>query len=137
MRNKIQLTDSTFDVIAKMSNGNPGAVNVLCQMLSPDAEEIDTDAVMGGMMKILALDSLGIYGTDIYVLYNDICRGDLISMFAVLRAHQLGFLNSNTLKDACSRQDYSGREIIDVDSLYKKVVDALPNFKRKAKTTIQ
>lgn len=127
---KINLTDSAMDVVLKMSDGNPGAMGVIMEMLQPAANEIDPDSVMGGMMKILALDTLGIYGTDIYVLHSDICGRDMVKMFAVLRAHQLGFLNDSVLKDACSRQDYSGREMIKVDELYEKVISELPNFKR-------
>lgn len=127
---KIQLSDSMFDVVVKMSEGNPGAMNAIMEMLKPENQEIDPDSVMGGMMKVLALDTLGIYGSDIYVLHSDICGRDMVKMFAVLRAHQLGFLNGSVLKDACGRQDYSGREIINVDELYEKVITKLPNFKR-------
>jgi len=127
---KIQLTDSTMDVVVKMSQGNPGAMNAIMEMLKPESKEIDPDAVMGGLMKILALDTLGIYGTDIYVLHSDICDRNMIKMFAVLRAHQLGFLNGSVLVDACSRQDYSGKQMINVNDLYKKVKEALPRFKR-------
>lgn len=125
---RINLADSTMDAVLKMSDGNPGAMMVIMQMLHPDSEKIDPDSAMGGMMKLLALDTLGIYGTDIYVLHNDICGQDMTKTFAVLRARQLGFLNGATLKDACSRQDYSGRKMIDVDSLCMQVKEALPNF---------
>lgn len=127
---KIELSDNTMDVVVKMSEGNPGAMNAIMEMLKPENNEIDPDSVMGGMMKILALDTLGIYGSDIYILHNDICDRNMVKMFAVLRAHQLGFLNGSLLKDACSRQDRSGKQMIDVDELYEKVTEQLPNFKR-------
>jgi hypothetical protein len=125
---RINLADSTINVVVKMSDGNPGAMNVIMEMLQPESSKIDPDSVMGGMMKLLSLDTLGIYGTDIYVLHNDICGRDMSKTFAVLRAHQLGFLNGSILKDACSRQDYSGRKMIDVESLCKQVKEHLPNF---------
>lgn len=127
---KINLSDSTMDVVVKMSEGNPGSMNIIMQMLSPEAKEIDPDAAMGGLMKILALDTLGIYRTDIYVLYNDICDRSMIKMFAVLRAYQLGYLSSSVLKEACQRQDRTGKNLIDVEELYKKVIEYLPNFKK-------
>ncbi|MFZ2432508.1 MAG: hypothetical protein WAW57_15320 [Lutibacter sp.] len=127
---KINLSDSTMDIVLKMSEGNPGAMNAIMQMLDSKSNEIDPDAFMGGVLKVLALDTLGIYGSDIYVLHNDICDRDMIKMFAVLRAHQLGFLNGSVLADACHKQDYSGKQMIDVEKLYKQVIDELPNFKR-------
>lgn len=116
-------------ILTKMSDGNPGAANVLIEMLKPESAEIDPDHFMGGLGKILSLDTLGIYGTDIYILHNDICDRNMIKMFAVLRAHQLGFIDGGLLKDACHRQDRSGKQMIDVDGLYKKVKEQLPNFK--------
>jgi len=126
--NRVQLTDNTVTVITKMCEGNPGAMNVMIEMLDSKSNYIDPDAFMGGMGKILSLDSLGIYGSDIYILHNDICERNMIKTFAVLRAHQLGFLNDSLLKDACSRQDRSGKQMINVDVLYKKVKNELPNF---------
>ena len=127
---KIKLSDSTMDVVVKMSNGNTGAMSAIMEMLKPENKDIDPDSFMGGMMKVLSLDTLGIYGTDIYILYNDICERNMIKMFAVLRAHQLGFLSSSVLIDACHRQDRSGKEMIDVEGLYEKVTKQLPNFKK-------
>jgi hypothetical protein len=125
---RINLADSTMSAVLKMSDGNPGAMNVIMEMLQPESNKIDPDSVMGGMMKLLSLDTLGIYGSDIYVLHSDICGRDMSKTFAVIRAHQLGFLNGTILKDACSRQDYSGRKMIDVESLCKQVKEKLPNF---------
>ena len=125
---RIQLTDNGISAITKMSEGNPGAMRVLFEMVQLQSNEIDPDAFMGGMEKILSLDTLEIYGSAIYVLHNDICERNMVKTFAVLRAHQLGFLNGNLLKDACHRQDRSGKEMINVEELYTKVRDRLPNF---------
>lgn len=126
---RITLADNTLTTITKMCDGNLGAMNVLIQMLTPEAESIDPDNILGGLGKILSLDSLGIYGTDIYILHNDICDRDLVKMFAVLRAWQLGFINGNILANACAKQDGSGKSMVDVDGLYKRVQERLPNFK--------
>ncbi len=127
---RIQLTDNALSAITKMSEGNPGAAIVMMEMVKPQSNEIDPDSFMGGLGKILSLDTLEIYGSDIYVLHNDICERNMIKMFAVLRAHQLGFLNGNLLRDACHRQDRTGKDIIDVEDLYTKVKERLPNFKQ-------
>ena len=134
MNERIKLTDSTMDVVVKMSEGNPGAMNVIMQMLT--ANNIDPDNAMGGLGALLLMDTYGIYGTDIYILNNDICDRDLAKTLAVLRATQMGMFDSNILKDACHRQDRSGKQLVPVEDLYLKVKERLPNFDTKPKEEI-
>nr|UWD58290.1 MAG: hypothetical protein [Bacteriophage sp.] len=124
---RITLLDSVESVISKMSEGNIGAMNV-CMLLMAEGGNIDRQNIMGGFSFILDLDREGIYGTDIYVFWNDICNRELPKMIAVLRAVQLGFFNGRVLADACHRQDYSGRDLVPVNDLYNKVIERLPNF---------
>jgi len=125
---KIKLSDTFIDVASKMSNGNPGALNVLMDLMQPITNEIDPDNIMGWMGNILSLDTIGIYGGDIYVLMNDICENNVVKFVTILRSHQLGFLDGNVIRDACSRQDYSGKKMIDIIDLHKKVKKQLPSF---------
>ncbi len=87
--------------------------------------------MLGGLGAVLSLDSFGIYGSDIYILHNDICDRNLARMLAVLRATQLGMFDSNILKDACHRQDRSGKDIVPVEELYVNVKKRLPNFDKE------
>ncbi|MEO6176803.1 MAG: hypothetical protein ABIP27_16750 [Flavobacterium circumlabens] len=128
-KNRIQMKDSALDAVTKMVDGNFGAMEALMLLLQSD--HVDPDNVLGGIGVILFLDTLQIYGTDIYVLYSDICGKDIVKMIAVLRAVQMGWSSAPLLKEACSRQDYAGRELIPVDSLYIKVKRELPNFDTK------
>lgn len=132
MNERIDLNDSTVDIVMKMSDGNLGAINVLMQLLSQATNDIDPDNLLRGFGAILQLDSIGIYGTDIYILNNDICGRELPKMLAVLRATQLGLFSRDILKDACHRQDRSGRNLVPVEELYLKVKEQLPNFDVKA-----
>lgn len=124
---RIQLNDSFMDAVSKMSEYNFGAMEALTRLVS-EGPAIDRDDPMGGMGLILFLDTLEIYGTDIYVLYSDICNKDLAKMIAVIRAVQKGLFKGSILKDACSRQDYSGRRFVPVDRLYNQVKAQFPNF---------
>lgn len=123
---KIKITDGTMDVVLKMSEGNPGAMNVILSILQEN--KIDPDNIMGGLEPIFLLDTYGIYGTDIYILNNDICEGDLAKTLAVLRATQMGMFDSNILKEACHRQDRSGKQLVPVEELYLRVKERLPYF---------
>lgn len=125
-KERINLMDDTATVLYKMSNGNPGAIGALAQILQ--SGNIDPDNSLGGIGPILLLDTYGIYGTDIYILWNDICKREIVKTLAVLRATQLGFFSSHILKDACSRQDRSGVALVPVDELLTKVKERLPKF---------
>jgi hypothetical protein len=124
---RIQLTDTTMDIAMKMSDGNPGAFNAIMGLIKSGGA-IDPDDAMGGVGVLLSLDTLGIYGTDIYVLWSDICQCNTVALCAVLRASQLGFIKGSVITDASSRQDYSGRKMIDVSDCYSKVKERLPEF---------
>jgi hypothetical protein len=126
-KERIGLKDTAISAITKLSEGNPGAATVLVQLYKENAK-IDPDSALGAISCMLALDSLGIYGTDIYVFYSDICQKNLVHMVAVLRACQLGLFSRDVLKDACHRQDYSGRKMVPVEELYERVKIELPNF---------
>lgn len=124
---RITLSDNVVSAITKMVEGNMGAMNV-CMSLIKEGEQIDPQNIMGGFGFILDLDREGIYGTDIYVFWNDICNRETSKMMAVLRAVQLGFFSGEVLANACHRQDYSGRSMVPVDELYQKVIERLPKF---------
>lgn len=106
---RINLKGTTLDALIVMSEGNPGAAVALSELLKNDDE--------GGLSLILWLDQWGIYGTDIYVLYSDICRKDVKKMAAVIRATRYRKFDHKLLAEAAHRQDYSGRELVPVDEL--------------------
>lgn len=123
MKTKIELSDSMQDVVVKMSEGNPGAVRVCCELLK-DGAQIDPDSALGGFGAILALDSLGLYGSKIWMLYKDVCDCNLALMLAVLRGHQLSFLSKSELLHAVENNGAG----IDLDGICVKVFDRLPHF---------
>ena len=128
---RIKNTDSMPIVISKMAGNNFGAMDVVIKILQDKI--IDPDNLLEGVGTIIMLDNFGIYGTDIYVLYNDICERNLVKMIAVLRSVQLGIFDRTILKDACHRQDRSGKDMVPVEDLYLKVKQRLPNFDAEGK----
>ena len=123
----IHLTDTIPQAAAKLAKGNQDAATVLVTLIN-ETEKIDPDDFMRGLRPILNLDAYGIYGTDIWVLYSDICNKDLARVVAVLRACQLGMFSSKVLAKACNKKDYSGVAMVPVEELYLKVKERLPRF---------
>lgn len=124
MKTKIELNDSGQEILFKMSEGNPGALTVLLRVLT-EGEQIDPDGAMGGLGPILALDTLGLYGPKIWMLFKDVCGEDLSKMLAVLRGWQLGFVSAEQVRIAV--ENYGNG--IDVVDLCNKVGKRLPAFK--------
>lgn len=88
--------------IIQLSNGNPGAMVFLMGMISGDVQNS-----IAGITILPKIKSCGIKGTDLYVLWSDLCNKDY-----QLTAKLCRDCPDNILIDACSRQDYSGRELV-------------------------
>lgn len=127
---KIGLEDTTADVFVKMSDGNPGALNVL-MTITKEHDEIDPQAMMGGLGAIMSLDTYEIYGTDIYILYNDKCNRDIRTMLMLMRATQLGFFSLTRLQEMAHDQS---REVNitkeELEALDKQVCERLEDFQK-------
>ena len=80
---RINLEMAPMDAMVKMAEGNPGATQVMCQLLKPNLVE--------GFMDICRLDDLKLYGSDIWLAYKDICGMDIEKLRERLRNnyHQL------------------------------------------------
>lgn len=92
----------------QFAGGNPGAINCLLGLIhNPDILIAST-----GLIIMPKLEKCHIVGTDLYVLWSDICNKDYSLM-----AHLCQRVPDDELKDACSKQDYSGRILL------KKYVD--------------
>lgn len=122
---RIQLTDTAMDAIMKLSDGNPGALRV-CSQLYTEGKRIDPDAFGGGLSCLLSLDTHNIYGGDIWMLYKDVCRENLVHTVAVLRGTQLGLLSEKALKAAIQNRGAG----IDPAQMFEAVCRELPNFEK-------
>jgi len=128
---KLELTDNAMSTILKMAEGNPGAVAAMTSILK-ETPEIDPQSLLGGMGLLLSFDDLGIYGTDIYVLWSDKCNKDTRKLNILMRAHQLGFVPTSKIvemaKDQMYKIDLTGEEWEDIEA---KVLSKLEKFQRK------
>jgi len=128
----IELTDTPMDMMVKMSQGNPGAATVLGRLFSEEPA-IDKDSALPSIGSILALDTYGVYGSDIWVLYKDKCGVDIRKLVMLLRACQLGFISQERIKELAADQmmsvNFADGEL---DELDQQVCDRLPGFQRAA-----
>lgn len=68
-REKLNTNDSMLVLIEKLSEGNPGGLTVLTQILKKDP--------LDGIMRFLDLDDMNMRGPQIWVGYKDHCGQDI------------------------------------------------------------
>ena len=124
-KERIELTDSVMDAIMKLSEGNPGAMTVCIELLEKGGK-IDPDSALGGFGELLSLDTLGIYGSHIWMLFKDVCKENLIHTVGILRGHQLGYLKDSEIHHAIQ---HAG-EGIKPDEIVERIQKRLPKFGR-------
>ena len=120
---RINLNDNTQSAIMKIVEGNPGALSVCTQALEK-GPSVDPDSAFGGLGVLLDFDTLGLYGSKIWMLYKDVCGESIEKMMGVLRGRQLGLISSAQVLHAVE----SYGDGIDVDALVRQVQERLPDF---------
>lgn len=128
---RIELNDKMIDIVSKMSDGNPGAITAMMEVITK-GKDIDPQGSMGGLGAILLLDTLGVYGTEIYVLWNDKCNRDTRELMMLIRAWQLGFLPEESIKVMAKDQMRQvGLTEEEMDTLNEQVCERLPEFQKR------
>lgn len=89
----------TEKVFIALADGNYGALNFLMELSACRDVPIKT------VEKILLS---GITGSDLWILYSDLCNKDLPTVVKLVDNCPL-----EILKDACSREDYSGQKLVE------------------------
>lgn len=121
-KERIDLNDNMMSLVMKLADGNPGAVTVCVQLIQ---DQNDPDCFLGPLGSLMSLDTHGIYGPNIWMLFKDVCNQRILGVVTALRAVQLGILSESDLWnhiDSCTK--------IDMDDLLFKVQVELPNFGR-------
>jgi len=90
-----------MEQIIKWSQSNPGALSFLMQLTTHE----NAIQVITILQKLEQYES--ILGTNLYVLWSDLCDKDINIV-----EHVINKCPQNVLEDACSRQDYSGIKLI-------------------------
>lgn len=95
-------TNLPMTQLIQLSQGNPGTLNCLMKMLTGDIKDS-----IAGITIINKMQELSILGTNIYILWSDLSNKNY-----QLMAHFCNVVPAAILIDAASRQDYSGRELL-------------------------
>lgn len=86
---------SMKDMLITMCEGNPGALTCMMQMIQTDP--------MTGIQDILLFDSMGIYGSKIYMVWNDCCGRDMGKFKETIQAFREGKFSEEEIHENLSR----------------------------------
>ncbi len=127
-KERIELTDNGQDMVIKMCDGNPGAITALMGLITAD-HSIDPQSMLGILGPILSLDSYGIYGSSIYILWNDQCDRNTHKLIVLLRATQMGIFSDEVLKELAADQTRNNI-ITDIEwtTMVQELNDKLPSL---------
>lgn len=117
---KLQLTDSTMEILDKMSEGNPGALSILTTLLFKETTEELVDSVMH---IILPLDTLGVYGSKLYMLWTDACDKNEDKVKKVIELWRISKLTKEEIHENLN-QGYA-KPFDQVEEFFKKKDDDL------------
>lgn len=109
-----------MEIFMHLSSGNPGAVTVLMKLVKVTI--LKTPSVPPEAM-ILSLVNNGFIGENIWILYKDVCLGNINHMIGVLRGIQMGYIEKQIVLNAINCVAN-----IDVPSLYKQVQSEFPDL---------
>jgi hypothetical protein len=84
-REEIKLTNNINDLLFKMSEGNPGALRVLMDILKMNE--------LNGFFLILSLDDMNIRGTQIWVGYKNFCGEDIFKFIEAVTNRSLEMID--------------------------------------------
>ena len=94
--NKTRITAnmSMEEMLITMSEGNPGALTCMMQMMNSDPM---------ALLDILLFDSMGIYGSKIYMVWNDCCGRDMKKFKETIQAFREGKFSVEEIQENLSR----------------------------------
>jgi hypothetical protein len=98
------LTERQLKITTDLCKGNPGAIHGLAELFIEYPSHIDT--------LLLLLVQLGIRGSDIYILYNDIAEGDLSLMHYLVINTKDNHVFTHKLLTACKCQQRNQSRLI-------------------------
>lgn len=93
---RVSLDATLLDVITLMAEGNPGAVDCLLRL-------VDHDKAATIVKYLYVLDEYEIYGYRIYMLYNDCCNRDILSLCDLLDAFGAGCYTKQEIRENLNR----------------------------------
>lgn len=120
-KTKLSPKDSLLDAAVKMAEGNIGAATCFTALVGKQV------GVIPGAVLVAIMDTNGIYGEKLYMLWNDVCNRNLETMELVLMNIESGHLDINKVHEDLS--NYRAQPYTDLKPMGDLVVWAREKLK--------
>lgn len=110
MGQRFSLDDSTMEVFIKFSGGNPGALNVLTNIMRTKGDKL--------VQYLITLDTMELYEDKLYMLWNDCCDRDVRKVLKILDYYEEGKITQKNIDERIKNVGYG----ISFDDLLGKEV---------------
>lgn len=98
---KLLLTDNFNDIVLKMSEGNLGAMTTIFEIFKAKNND-----VIDVIPMFLTLDVMELYGSHLYMLWNDCCNRDVEKVIKVIEAYRSGMINNTHIYERIKNVGY-------------------------------
>ncbi len=105
---KINLNDKFSDIIIKLSEGNPGAMTTLFEIM-----KVKKNEEISCISTFLVIDTMELYGSHLYMLWNDCCNRDINETLNVINNYQLGKITNIDINERIKNVGY-GKSFADL-----------------------
>lgn len=120
---RIQLSMSLLDAVMTVAEGNPGAITAIAELMLV-VERVDPTSALGKFGPLLTLDTYGVYGSDVWLLYKDVCGKNSKKVLLLLRCVQMGVISHAALSRAINDRVHT----FDFEELLETLQKRLPEF---------
>ena len=112
--NRLRFDMSMMDVLTEFSEGNPGSLTVLMELLQHYKEHPEF------LITLMFLDNNEIYGSKLYMLWNDCCNRNIIKIIETIKY----LMENNISKETIHKNLDRGRALPFEEFLKTNVSDS-------------
>ena len=98
---KIKMSDSVQDIVLKLSVGNPGALTTCFEIIKAKNNDI-----VQSFPIFLTLDNMKLYGSYLYMLWNDCCGRNIEDVFDVIDGFKTGKITEKDINERIKNVGY-------------------------------
>lgn len=95
---RINLLDTMEETIVNFSEGNPGALQTLMELFKLDPNKM--------FQNLLTLDRMELYGSKIYMLWNDCCDRKIEKVNKIIKLYRSGKIKQSDIEERIKNVGY-------------------------------
>ena len=93
--------DGLNNILINMSEGNPGSLRVLFEIL-----EAKKNDILASLEVFSTLNDMKLYGSHLYMLWNDCCGNDINKTLLVIQKYREGKITDDDINERIKNVGY-------------------------------